>query len=126
MIGTRYTEVYAKAIELRNAADALAEKAKIAQELLEDLRQKAEEAFRVAQAAAEAAATKLAQTERDIAEVRARIEYLEGVRKETVADYNEGLKAQWGEGAEGEISQTAGRALRVVTSRACSGCASTR
>lgn len=106
VIGSRYAEVYAKAIELRNAADALAEKAQVAQQLLEDLRQKAEEAFRVAQAAAEAAATKLAQTERDIAEVRARIEYLEGIRKETVADYNEGLKAQWGANAEGEISQT--------------------
>jgi murein DD-endopeptidase MepM/ murein hydrolase activator NlpD len=106
VIGDRYADLYEKALELRNRANALAEQAEVAQELLEELKAIAEAAYQVAQEAAIAAATKLEQTQRDIAEVRARIEYLAGVRETTVADYNEGLKAQWGDGAEGEISQT--------------------
>jgi murein DD-endopeptidase MepM/ murein hydrolase activator NlpD len=106
VIGDRYADLYAKAIELRNRADALADQAEVAQGLLEELRVAAEKAFQEAQAAAIAAAEKLAQTERDIAEVRARIEYLAGIRKETTANYNEGLRVQWGDNAAGEISQT--------------------
>lgn len=106
VIGDRYAELYAKAIELRNRADALADQAEVAQQILEDLRVKAEQAFQVAQAAATAAAEKLAQTEKDIAELRARIAYLDGVSKETTAKYNEGVQAQWGSGATGEISAT--------------------
>jgi murein DD-endopeptidase MepM/ murein hydrolase activator NlpD len=106
VIGDRYADLYAKAIELRNRADALADQAEVAQGLLEELRIAAEKAFQEAQAAAIAAAEKLAQTERDIAEVRARIEYLAGIRKQTTADYNEGLRVQWGANAAGEISQT--------------------
>lgn len=106
VIGDRYADLYAKAIELRNRANALADQAEVAQGILEELRIAAEKAFQEAQAAAIAAAEKLAQTERDIAEVRARIEYLAGIRQETTASYNEGIKAQWGDGAEGEISQS--------------------
>lgn len=106
VIGDRYADLYAKAIELRNRADALADQAEVAQGILEVLRLAAEKAFQEAQAAAIVAAEKLAQTERDIAEVRARIEYLAGIRQQTTADYNAGIKAQWGDGAEGEISQS--------------------
>lgn len=106
VIGDRYADLYANAIELRNRADALADQAEVAQGILEELRIVAEKAFQEAQAAAVAAAEKLAQTERDIAEVRARIDYLAGIRQETTANYNEGIKAQWGDGAEGEISQS--------------------
>lgn len=106
VIGNRYADLYAKAIELRNRADALADQAEVAQQILEDLRVKAEAAFQAAQAAATAAADKLAQTEKDIAELRARIDYLDGVSKATTASYNEGIQAQWGAGATGEISST--------------------
>lgn len=106
VIGDRYADLYAKAIELRNRADALADQAEVAQGILEELRLAAEKAFQEAQAAAIAAAEKLAQTERDIAEVRARIEYLAGIREQTTADYNAGLRAQWGDNAQGEISQS--------------------
>lgn len=106
VIGDRYADLYAKAIELRNRADALADQAEVAQGILDELRIAAEKAFQEAQAAAIAAAEKLAQTEKDIAEVRSRIEYLAGLREATTADYNAGIKAQWGEGAEGEISQS--------------------
>jgi hypothetical protein len=75
VIGDRYADLYAKAIELRNRADALAAQAEVAQGILEELRIAAEKAFEEAQAAAIAAAEKLAQTERDIFEVRKRIEY---------------------------------------------------
>lgn len=106
VIGDRYADIYQKALELRNRAQALTDQAEVAQTLLDELKVAAEQAFQVARAAAEEAAAKLAQTEKDIAEMRARIEYLEGVREQTVADYNEGLAAQWGDGADGEISQS--------------------
>lgn len=106
VIGDRYADLYAKAIELRNRADALAAQAEVAQGILEELRIAAEKAFQEAQAAAIAAAEKLAQTEKDIAEVRSRIEYLAGIREATTADYNAGIKALWGANAAGEISQT--------------------
>lgn len=104
VLGERYAGLYAKAIELRNAANALAEQAEIAQALLEELRLKAQKALEEAQAAQAAAAAKLAQTEKDIAEVRARVDYLKGVSEATTASYNEGLRAQWGDFAEGQIS----------------------
>lgn len=106
VLGERYAGLYAKALELRNTANALADQAEVAQAILEELRVAAEKALLEAQAAAEAAATKLAQTQKDIAEVRSRIEYLAGIREATTADYNAGLVAQWGEGAEGQISQS--------------------
>ena len=106
VIGDRYADLYGKAIELRNRANALADQAEVAQAILEDLRVTAEAAFQVARDAAEAAAAKLAQTEKDIAEVRARIDYLSGVSAETSAQYSAGIKAQWGENAGGQISAT--------------------
>jgi murein DD-endopeptidase MepM/ murein hydrolase activator NlpD len=106
VIGDRYADLYGKAIELRNRANALADQAEVAQAILEDLRVKAEAAYQVAKDAAEAAAAKLAQTEKDIAEVRARIDYLSGVSAETSAQFTAGIKAQWGENAGGQISAT--------------------
>jgi murein DD-endopeptidase MepM/ murein hydrolase activator NlpD len=106
VLGSRYATLYERAIGLRNTAKALAEQEKVAEQLLEELRQKAEEAFAAAQAAAQAAAEKLAQTQRDIAEVRARIDYLTGVSNQMVADYNAGIKAKYGDAAEGEISSS--------------------
>jgi murein DD-endopeptidase MepM/ murein hydrolase activator NlpD len=104
VIGDRYADLYGKAIELRNRANALADQAAVAQAILEDLRVKAEAAFQVAQDAAIAAAAKLEQTQKDLAEVRARIDYLTGVSQQTTADYNAGIKAMFGDGAAGEIS----------------------
>lgn len=106
VIGDRYADLYAKAIELRNRADALAAQAEVAQGILEELRIAAEKAFEEAQAAAIAAAEKLAQTERDIFEVRKRIEYLSGISAAITAEYNAGIKAMWGDNAAGEISQS--------------------
>jgi murein DD-endopeptidase MepM/ murein hydrolase activator NlpD len=106
VIGDRYADLYAKAIELRNRADALADQAEVAQDLLDKLKIAAEKAYEEARAAAIAAAEKLAQTERDIFEVRKRIEYLSGIREAMTAEYNEGLRVQWGDNAAGEISQT--------------------
>jgi murein DD-endopeptidase MepM/ murein hydrolase activator NlpD len=103
-LGERYAGLYAKALELRNTANALAEQAEVAEELLEELRIAAQKAYDEARAAQEAAAAKLAQTEKDIAEVRARVDYLKGVSEETTAKFNEGVRAQWGEFAEGQIS----------------------
>ncbi len=106
VLGERYAGLYTKALELRNTADALADQAEVAQAILEELRLVAEKALQEAQAAATAAAEKLAQTEKEINEVRSRIEYLAGLREATTAEYNAGVVAQWGTGAEGQISQT--------------------
>jgi murein DD-endopeptidase MepM/ murein hydrolase activator NlpD len=104
VIGDRYADLYAEAIELRNRADALAAQAEVAQALLEELRVKREAAFQVAQEAAIAAATKLEQTQKDIAALRERIDYLAGVSTTMSAEYSAGIKAQWGENAGGQIS----------------------
>ena len=104
VLGARYSDLYDHAIALRNTADALADQAEVAQGILETLRIAAETAFKEAQAAAEAAATKLAQTQKDIAEVQARINYLVGISTATTAAYNEGIRAQWGPNAGGQIS----------------------
>lgn len=104
VLGERYSDLYDEAIELRNTADALADQAEVAQGILETLRIAAETAFKEAQAAAEAAATKLAQTQKDIAEVQARIDYLVGISTATTASYNEGIRAMWGPNAGGQIS----------------------
>jgi murein DD-endopeptidase MepM/ murein hydrolase activator NlpD len=104
VLGERYSDLYNQAIELRNAANALADQAEVAQGILETLRLAAETAFKDAQAAAAAAATKLEQTQRDIAEVQARIDYLVGISTATTAAYNEGIRAMWGPNAGGQIS----------------------
>ncbi len=106
ILSERYASIYERAIELRNSANALAEQEEIAQSLLEVLRRDAEAAFEEAQVVAAAAGAALARAEQDIAEIRARIEYLQGIREQTVADYNQGLRDLWGDAAEGEISQT--------------------
>jgi len=106
LLGERYSALYNEARQLRNAAKALADQAEVAQQILEELRVAAEKAFQEAQAAAEAARKKLEQTEKDIAEVTARIKYLQGVSKETTAKYNQGLIAKYGEGAAGYISES--------------------
>lgn len=104
VLGERYSDLYEKAIELRNTADALADQAEVAKGILETLRIAAEKAFKEAQAAAQAAAEKLAQTQKDIAEVQARIDYLVGISTATTAAYNEGIRAQWGSNAGGQVS----------------------
>jgi len=104
VLGERYSDLYDDAIELRNTADALADQAEVAQGILETLRVAAETAFNEAQAAAEAAATKLAQTQRDIAAMQDRIDYLVGISTATTDSYNEGIRAQWGPNAGGQIS----------------------
>lgn len=103
LLSGRNGRVYEEATQLQNIADSLAEQAAVAQTKLDELREIAEQKFKEAQAAAEAAQQKFEETQVEIAEVRARVEYLEGVRKQTIADYNEGL-AQWGAGAGGELS----------------------
>ncbi len=106
VLGERYSDLYDKAIELRNTADALADQAEVAQGILETLRLAAEAAFKEAQAAAQAAAAKLEQTQKDIAEVQARINYLVGISTATTAAYNEGQKVMWGPNAGGQISES--------------------
>lgn len=104
LISGRNGRVYEEAKQLQNIADSLGEQAAVAQTKLDELRIIAEQKFQEAQAAAEAAQRKFEETQVEIAEVRARVEYLAGIREQTIADYNAGLAAQWGSGAGGELS----------------------
>lgn len=96
--------VYAQALQLQNTAKSLAEQEKIEQDKLEELKADAEAKFQVAQDAAVAAADKLAAQQEAQAKAQALVAYLTDKREVTEADYQEGLKAQWGSGAAGEVS----------------------
>ena len=98
--------VYAKALQLQNTAKSLAEQEQVEQDKLAELKAQAEAAFQVAQAAAAEAATKLAEQQEAKAKAEALVAYLTDRREVTESDYLEGLKAQWGSGAAGEVSAT--------------------
>ncbi|MEO5534546.1 MAG: peptidoglycan DD-metalloendopeptidase family protein [Pseudolysinimonas sp.] len=114
VLGERYADMYQRALELKNRANALADQAEVAKALLEELRDATAKALQEATAAATAAADKLKQTQSDIVEVSARISYLQGLSASTTAAYNEGLKAQFGDGAEGEVNWDTGWARPVA------------
>lgn len=96
--------VYARALQLQNTAKALAEQEQVAQDKLAELKAEAEAKFQVAQEAAIAAATKLAEHEEAKAKAQALVAYLTERREVTEADYLEGIRQQWGSGAAGEVS----------------------
>lgn len=106
ILSERYSRLYEQALHLQNVANARAEEERVAEEKLDELRVIAEAAFQEAQAAAQAAQAKLEKAEYDIAQLRAKIEVLEERRAATIAEYNAGIRAQWGAGAEGELSAT--------------------
>lgn len=106
LLSGRNSRLYEEATQLQNTADSLAAQAAVAEEKLDELRVIAEQKLKEAQAAAQAAQEQYERTQVEIAEVRARVEYLAGVREQMIADYNAGIAAQWGSGAGGELSAT--------------------
>lgn len=100
----RYDDLYDEALRLQNTADSLADQAQVAQDRLAELKILAEEAFEAAQAAQRAAQDELDQAQSDIARLEAQIAVLAEQRAATIEDYNAGIRAQWGSGAEGQIS----------------------
>jgi len=103
-LGKRNDQIYQRAVQLQNTASSKADEAKKAQELLEQLRQAAEAAFQAAQEAAAAAQERLEAQQTQIAQMQAMLAVLAEKRQATIEDYNAGLRAQWGTGAEGEVS----------------------
>lgn len=104
LLTSRYDDVYDDALRLQNTADSLADQAQVAQDRLAELKVVAEQAFQSAQAAQQAAQAQLDQARADIAQLEAKIAVLAEQRAATIADYNAGVQAQWGSGAEGQIS----------------------
>ena len=104
MQGQSSAQIYAKALQLQNTAGALAKQAKVATDKLAELKATAEAAFKVAQAAADAAQTKVEAATKQLAQLNAQLTVLVQKRKATVKDYNAGLRALWGSGAAGEVS----------------------
>lgn len=105
LLTQRYDSVYEDAKQLQNVAASKAAEAEVAKQLRDQLQKEAEAAFAEAKAAAEEAAAKLEQLNRDIAEVQARVAYLAGVTQETSAKYQEWLDTL-PKGGEGEVSSS--------------------
>lgn len=100
----RTDAVYAKAVQLQNTAQALADQAAVAQAKLAELKADAEAKLIVAQQAAETAAVKFEELQEAKAKAEALVAYLTDKREVTEADYQEGLRQKWGSGAAGEVS----------------------
>ena len=105
---SQYTErsddVYKKAVQEQNTAQALTDQADVAQQMLEKLKAAAQEAFEIAQAAAEAAQAKLEEQEENKATLEAQHAVLVEKRQATQADYLVGVRVKWGPNAGGLIS----------------------
>jgi murein DD-endopeptidase MepM/ murein hydrolase activator NlpD len=103
-LSERSDEVYTQALQQQKSAQALQAQAEVAEGKLEELRLVAEAAFQVAQAAAIAAADKLAEEQEHKAQLEAQLSVLTEKRAATEADYTAGIKAMWGPNAGGIIS----------------------
>lgn len=106
----RYSEtnqqLYERALQLQNTAQALVDQAEVAEALLEELRKAAEAAYEEALAALEAVQVALDAQMAHQVELEEQLAYLTGVRKATVAEYQEGIEEQYGSGAGGYISDS--------------------
>jgi len=98
--------VYSNAVQLQKTAQSLAEQEAVAEAKLEELKAAAQTAFELAQAAAIEAQEKYDALQEAKAKAEALLAYLTDKREVTEADYLEGIRAQWGDGAAGEISAT--------------------
>ena len=98
--------LYERAIQLQNAAQALTDQAEVATDLLDELREVAEAAYQEALEAQEAAQAVYDEQLSHQAELEEQLAYLTGVRRETVEDYDEGIREQYGNNAGGYISSS--------------------
>jgi len=101
----RSEDVYTQAVQEQNNAQALAEQARVAQEVLEELKAEAQAAFEEAQAAAQEAQAKYDEQQEHQAELEAQLAVLVEKRKATEADYLKGIRERWGPNAGGIISE---------------------
>ncbi len=108
-VGVQTYLVLEQALQDKNSAQALTDKANEAKVILEELKVAAEAAFLAAQAAATAAAAAYELEQTHQAEMKAQLVVLQERRAATEADYLAGVRERWGAGAGsslGEISDS--------------------
>jgi murein DD-endopeptidase MepM/ murein hydrolase activator NlpD len=93
-ISEQANKIYEQAIQDKNTAQALTDKADVAKKVLEQLKIEAEAAFQAAQAATEAAAAALAASETHRVELEAQLAALTSATVQTEADYKAGVEAE--------------------------------
>lgn len=97
-------QLYDRAIQLQNTSSALGEQAEIARVELEKLREIAEEAFEEAIAAAQAAQIAYDEQLNRQGELEEQLAFLTDQTRIVQAEYEEGLRQQWGDGSTGYVS----------------------
>lgn len=119
-ISERADSVYKKAIQDKNNAQSLTDQARIAESITKDLKVKADQAFTVAQAAADAAQTALTESQQHKDELKAQMRAANGHLAAIKKKYLKGIKAAYGAGAglgAGQITSSgwAKPAIGVIT-----------
>lgn len=107
-VGVQSSLILEQALQDKNSAQALSDKAESARVIREELKVAAEAAFQAAQVAATAAAVAYETEQVRQAEMKAQLVVLKERRAATEADYQAGVVARWGAGASnvGYISET--------------------
>ena len=107
-VGVQSSLILEQALQDKNSAQALSDKAESARVIREELKVAAEKAFQDAQVAAAAAAAAFETEQVRQAEMKAQLVVLKERRAATEADYQAGVVARWGAGASnvGYISET--------------------
>jgi murein DD-endopeptidase MepM/ murein hydrolase activator NlpD len=95
-VGVQSYLILAQALQDKNSAQALTDKANEAKVILEKLKVTAEQAFQVAQTAATAAAAAYETEQAHQAELQAQLVVLKERRAATEADYVAGVRERWG------------------------------
>jgi murein DD-endopeptidase MepM/ murein hydrolase activator NlpD len=103
-ISSRSKQVYTKALQLQKGAQALTDQADAAKVILAKLKDTAQAAFAVAQAAADAAGIALKAAQVTFADLSAKLTKLTNAADQTLTAYNASLVAKWGPGAAGVVS----------------------
>jgi murein DD-endopeptidase MepM/ murein hydrolase activator NlpD len=103
-ISSRSKQVYTRALRLQKGAQALTDQADAAKVILAKLKDTAQAAFAVAQAAADAAGTALKAAQVTFADLSAKLTKLTNAADQTLTAYNASLVAKWGPGAAGVVS----------------------
>ena len=107
-VGVQSYLILEQALQDKNSAQALTDKANEAKVILEALKVQADAAFQVAQAAATAAAAAYETEQAHQAEMKQQLIVLQERRVATEADYIAGVRERWGAdaGSVGEISDS--------------------
>jgi murein DD-endopeptidase MepM/ murein hydrolase activator NlpD len=103
----RTNQVYEKAVQDKNTAQALTDQAKVAKSILADLKVKAADAFKTAQTAAAAAQTAFDESKTHRVILEAQLKVIASKKNITEKQYLKGLKAQYGAGASIGAGQVA-------------------